>query len=676
MNVRSRTVPPVVIAWAATSVVCVTALAAAGGGLPGVAQADALVYHRYAQMMRAGHFYAFNPGDAPTTGCTSHLWLWLTSLPAMAFPQYRVLALFQSIAGLLLFAATVFFSHDLAKRIAPSTAPFAALLVACSGQTALTSFSQVDMALYIPVVLGFACATAAGSKRWMLALAAMLPWVRPEGVVFPVLLAIVLLCSGAKGSQPRARALVAAACSVASTALVFAFNRAVTGRWQFDSIAGAKPNAGLPVSGVAAKTTEGILVTWETALTGAGGGMVLLLPPLVGTFVILVFFARRDHKPDTRSLVLWLGLSVAATIAIGSVGGYIGQMHFRLLAWAVPVLLIFFAAGLEAFRAAFPGVPRWIVQTPFVLWQIGTVLFYGHHLYERSLSVESRLSFVYEASQELAPGSRVGMKGAAGFIVAGEDLSATNVAGYTSGEFSLDGCTSCIAEVLKHQREARFDAWLIYDPDTRLTITTRTSGDVLARQRPWFGGGAAFTLMETDWAKLDAATGPVTRSANRSVEGKELVARLDVGYPDDEKKLSYQVEQAASDISIRPFVMSGFLEGVEMLEAGITVTGRERFVVPADPAKPLTVVVRAAVTAPVRIHAGGGEWSGSVLDFPATTIAISIDGNPAGSVELTADGHDHFAERAFTVPEELLNSSPAVFEVTGNHHSLAWWFYQ
>ncbi len=677
---RRLAVPPVaVFATMATCAVCLAALFAAGeGGMPGVAQPDALVYHRYALSMREGAFYAFNPGDAATTGCTSHVWLWLSAVAALPFGSFRAVVLAQTLFGAVLFAATVGLGWTLARRVAPQGAVLGAALIALSGQTAFTAFSQVDMALYVPAALGFACAAAFASRRWMPILAAALPWVRPEGALLPVLLAIVFLAPGAGKSALRKPAALSAIVAVASLLLVFAFNRLVTGRWQFDSIAGAKATDGLPLPGTVETMVSGLLSTWETGLLGIStGGLFLLLPPVVGVLGAMAFVVRRDHDVERRRLAWWLGLAALATMALGAAGGYSSQASYRLIAWTIPVLLVFFAGCVGGICAAYPNVPRLFVAAPLILWQIATVAYYGLRLHEGSVQVESRIAFVREATEALPPGARVGMKGATGFVVAANGLAATNIVSYTSADFDLDGCTSCALEVLKREPGTRFDAWLLYEPDSAMLIAARTSGDTIAVQRPDFGPANAFTLFHTDWTMLDAGLEPVGASALRALRDRTLAERLDVGYPPDERRLNYRIDQAEPDVRIQPFGMSGHVEGIEMLETGRTVTGTERFEVPVDPKKPLVVVVRAAVTAPVQVYEGRGGWSGSIdMPFESAVVSISIDGNPAGAISLSRNGTDHFTEKAFTIPVQMLTSTPARFEVSGNHHSLAWWFYQ
>ncbi len=167
---------------------------------------DAYIHLQYARALSEGRFFAYQAGDAYSSGATSPLWVALLAPAARLTSTDGLLALATWLGavalGLLLYAVT---RASVAVRAGWTVALPACAVLVGQGFVLWTSFAAMET---VPFAAGcawvlclFAAWRSGPPPRRLLVLAALLPLARPDGllVLLPVLLAV--LARGLRGQR-------------------------------------------------------------------------------------------------------------------------------------------------------------------------------------------------------------------------------------------------------------------------------------------------------------------------------------------------------------------------------------------------------------------------------------------------------------------------------------------
>jgi hypothetical protein len=158
---------------------------------------DAFIYQRYARLLGAGEFFAYNPGEEMTSGATSPLWAALCAIPyALHLPRAASILF----AGALSFGCLLLLvgaAYELTKRAAHCLASVGTVvLLAVCGYVHYFALAGMETMFFGWLLMATMLAAAryeqrptGRSRTALLVWAALLPWGRPEGLIVLVLVA-------------------------------------------------------------------------------------------------------------------------------------------------------------------------------------------------------------------------------------------------------------------------------------------------------------------------------------------------------------------------------------------------------------------------------------------------------------------------------------------------------
>ena len=568
-----------------------------------------------------------------------------------------------------------------ARRMAPEAAPLAVLLCALSGQTVYTALGQSDMGLFM--LLSMAALAAALYHRYvLLGLALFLAsWCRPEGMILSFVIIGAALTKIGKDSPSRRGLIAAGAAGLAAFAMVLLLNFVLTGTTTFYSVISKGLLRLYPIASVLYLAGEALGSMTRGILFGiSGGGRQFYSLPVLGGLLGLIGLLSRDWKKgETARVELWWGLSALAAIAMVSISDWVGTAFDRYIAWFFPIWLIYIAIGTRALsdRLPWPGAFP-VLAALLALYQCAGTVFFASD-YARACSITmSNVKFARRADANLPEGSRIGVEGYSGLAYYLPHHTVLNIQGFVSADFASPERPVTNLEILKHQPETRFDAWLLRAPGSARGWIAEFVGDQVAAQMPALGGSTALVLHRANWETLEGATQPQDPGALESIQDMELVDSLDVGYLQDEERVDYSFFIRVPGARFHPFAVTRKTGELTLSEVGRLIIGSETFRIRATPGKPMRIVMRTAADAEVPIHKPGLRIQ--IQDFSFTspiTLRLFVDGRLASevSVDLTTEP-DEFSEVVLDLPAEAVTSDPIEITIGGDRISFAYWFYQ
>jgi hypothetical protein len=187
-------------------------------GEPAAPLDDAFIHLQYARRLAEGHFFSFVPGEGYSSGATSPLWPVLLA-PFHALGLRGVTLLDAAWAfGTLAHAAVAVETYRLASRLAGrAAAAGAALMCLLFGAFAWFAWSGMETVPFAWALMRAARVSAEfcepaprpraecrrPTEAGLLAMAAIAPLLRPEGVIASVIVATALAVRPRKGSRAR-----------------------------------------------------------------------------------------------------------------------------------------------------------------------------------------------------------------------------------------------------------------------------------------------------------------------------------------------------------------------------------------------------------------------------------------------------------------------------------------
>jgi len=172
-------------------------LTAAGGWIPVPPQRDPLFFLQYARMIAAGEWLVYMPGDAVSTGCTSVIYPVLLAIPLMVCDTPGQMMASSFFLNAILFLGAVYLSVRNARIYFSSREGYGlAFLFLLMTQSAFlyASLGQTDVVLFALLTQGMFWAMLTGHGGWLMGLAAIAPWCRPEGAVLGVAALLTSFC--------------------------------------------------------------------------------------------------------------------------------------------------------------------------------------------------------------------------------------------------------------------------------------------------------------------------------------------------------------------------------------------------------------------------------------------------------------------------------------------------
>lgn len=655
------------------------ALVRSDGGMA-IPQPDTMLYCQAARRIVEGHPLSFSEGTLPSTGTTSHLYPFVLSVPyALGCTGDDMFRAGFALNALFYLVFLVGWGAVIVRKCGVGVSGVtAAATVALFGQSAFSAFSQTDIGFWMAISALLAAGYAKRSAWLYGSLLIVVPWVRPEGIFCLLAFALAAAVSRLRfcrlGEERASRQDFAILALAAASAIgVFVFNAVLTGQTGFSSLAHKGHLATKPLAqAVYAIAVDGMIL-FKSLVFGLPGGAprdFCFIPVLGAVFLWTAVIARNWSRDGDWRELAWLFAVGGGFLSVAQSG--MQDMNVdRYLAWALPTVLVFMAAGAGA-------ISGWLKEKLAGCWwalpcvlmvAFGAVMAIVHVFMLHMTSCESdvKRDFASRCEKVIERGASVGSWNGGGiYEMPGRRLA--QLSGVYSPEFQTRHVESGVFEILKNVPETRFDYLLVTGSSDQHGLG---QDGAFADSKQVLVGPKGCQLLRMNWGPFDAAA-TVPRAP---APGTVLTYRVDVGYDQDEMRADYSVLPAYDVRPFDPVVFSGSKDGVRMVDAGRVIVGGDRMTVPLVPGKALHVVMRTSQRQKMTGHgAVGGEWTNYAFSNPLR-IGVFVDGESAGTVSLPYS-EAGFSDVSFSVPASAIKSSHSEIAFMGDHIACCYWFFQ
>ena len=559
-------------------------------------QPDTLLYCQSAKQIALGQPFVFSPGEAPSTGCTSHLYPFLLAVPYLLGMKGATLLLGGFILNALLYLAFLYAWHHIFEELLEDDRAklCASVLLGLFGQSACCAFGQTDTGLIMAVTAGVFAAWLKNRRLLFGILLALSPWCRPEGMMLIVGFGFVFVCSFIRSfvlssARPRQAGsshkgnsslfthhsslangdFIAVCIAALSAAGVFIFNYFLTGQFQFHSVEFKGYFGNLPLAdAIWTFFSDFSAMLRQLALGQPEGSSIratISIPFLGALFSWIGVFAF-DWRKRGLQLAGWLFACLISLFSVSS-GGWQGSNFDRYIAWLLPTGITFVSQGVVRVADWTKGLVRWEAAAVLVLafQGVGAVATLG---WFGQFSTSSQLGYEVfsDINAALRGAGEIGIVNYSGGAYLFDGRRLRHLTGFYSPAFRTRDIVSNV-EVLKHESYNRFVYWLATDHKPMLGIwnaTPLTTNQV-------FQGLNKFSLWKANWTLLDIALKPV--STNAPLSGLTLADSVDVGYLKDEKRAEFAVNYRLPGLSYLAFAMDGECDGTRLVDVGRPVIG-------------------------------------------------------------------------------------------------------
>ncbi len=642
-------------------------LLSCSSGLMAVPQPDSPLYYQAARRIVEGSPFSFSEGSAVCTGTTTVLYPFLLAIPyALGFSGDAII-----LAGFLLNSLFyLIFLLGWFKAIdswcdRTEVKALSVLMIVLSGHCAFAAFSQTDIGFWL-AFSGLVAMALAQQRNWLIGiLLALASWVRPEGMILVIAFAMstMIFYLIRKDAETRLRVMVViiGAFSVCS---VFALNYLLTGNAQFSSIAGKGHLATLPFASAVIASISDLFSIVKGMFLGSASGMPreVLSLPILGA-ILLVIGIGDYHWPRNNLF----GLAVFALATLGEVlniaqSGMQGRGMDRYMVWVIPLFAMFTAHGVCFVEDRLPRqirkLPSILVVVFFVIGSVASQCYF----FQACSYVDSGRLFAKDCEEIMPKGASVGgLPCAPSYFFSQRRLA--NLSGIYSPEFAPQDVLENI-ERLRNKPELRFDYWLAC-ADLVSNIGSHGVGKLGEVLLP---GPSGMTLMKADWSVFDSALPKTT-------DGKNLVARVDVGYAADESGSDYHVITRWGYPVFDPFVQFGKLGDREIVDVGRVILGGDEMTVPLNPGRDVTVVARMWPRhSVVRSYGIASDRIDCTFSNPLR-FNVAVDGKVVDVAEISYSTNS-FSDVSFEIPGSAIKNSVSRIGFLGDHIAFGYWFYQ
>jgi len=633
-------------------------------GLPMLPLDDAYIHLQYAWQAAHGQFMQYNPGDTPTSGATSLLYMLLLAAGFSLGLGKDMMPALVVFTGTVRFALSTVTLADLARRAArllgvseDLSALATILLFGGSGWMAWCFLSGMETGLLIALVSLALWAQVTRRMALLAGACALAVLTRPEAVLLPLVLFTAETVWRDKGEPGNWRAQAGLALALGLAALPPAVNYFYTGTFS--------------ASGMQAKSLFTLVpFHWSAVISGVGAALGEIWGRLFGglssdghwhTFPLLqvaglagaLLLARR---PRTRALAVtgaaWLVLGTAATATLQTATWH----HFRYQMPFYPALVLFASLAGAALAA------RWrsrlapvVLLTALALWTSYSVRdFAQEYARDTQTAAQMQLPLALWLRDRTPPTARVAVHDIGLVRYFGErdtiDVVGLTTAGlapaYRNGPGSL-------FEALERQRP---DYYALY-PDRAPPFFGTASAPALLGEELFrvqllnysrvTSAGDTQVVTRPDWSGAALSLTPHQPSTLRQVAGLTLADSLDVADLESEAAHAYAWWNAGETAGFPTDARLTVYRQVPTLalaDGGRRLTGGERLRLQVLPATPLVLVARLHQTTPL-------------------VLAVTVNQMAAGEWRLPAVP-GQWLESAFTIDPQYLTSATADIVLT------------
>ncbi len=654
-------------------------------GVPALPLDDAYIHLQYGWQAAQGQFLQYNPGDAPTTGATSLLYMLLLAagfalgIGRAAMPGVTL------VFGGGLFVVSAALLADLARRTAAlleagqrphgerSSAPAAAgllagLLFAGSGWMAWAFFSGMETGLLIALVIATLWAFAADRPRLTTLFASLAVLARPEALILAVMLplALWLVRDERETGTGRNRLLLWALIPLGAALIVPLINLIMTGTF---SATGLQAKSWLTVVPFYPDRIVFVVIVTTLELLGKLFGGPALdgrwhafpLAQALATIGLGVLWVRGGTRARRLALVMagWVLLGTAATATLQTATWH----HHRYQMPFYPALIVPLAVALVALigeigrRRGRGGLMagRAVVSAAVVLWTLYTLGdFRAAYVLDTTTTATQQSVLADWLRANTPPDARIAVHDVGAMRYVG-DRYTVDVVGLT---------TAGMASVSRSGPGAVYEAMEHFQPDYYAVYPTMTLPYYGVQDSPALFGEELFRVTIDPWSPYASAEGtqivsrpdwsgvPLTAAPQQPgvlarLDGWTQTDRLDVADLENEAAHGYRWwNSGRPDGFVTVPRMMRYREEplLELADAGRQLTGGESFTLATPQA---------------------GEWLMLVARLHQTadmTLRVRVNGVDAGLWRLPAVPGE-WLESAFLIGADLVRGPETPIEL-------------
>lgn len=650
-------------------------------GHTAVMNTDALLYPQYARAMAEGHPYQFNIEDDPTTGSTSHFYIFLLSIfyfVGLKGPLFIDFIFWLNAVFLLLCLPLYWF---IVKKCAPQLCWPAALLLAFSGHFHHVFLGLSDMGLF--VLLLFLVWYAALYRRFVILAISifLLAITRPEGMVVVVLYGFVIfmeyLFKKEKYIPFVKEKLIVIISGIVGIGLILALNHILTGMFKFDSVLDKdhfSNNSFLAAIVFTAK--NGVLLLREIVFgLTANVRQYYFVPGIAGLLIILGLvklpWSRRMFSGDAQIETWWI-LAICANFAAISISEWQMVHNDRYIVWVFPILFIYLLRGLDFLNLN--QTSRRFLFFAIICFQLVTYPYFIYSYCGACAETTTRIRAIFKLGKILPSKTTLGVFGGSGLKYYFPDWRIVNMGGVMVPYFRKTPYLAGRVKEIQYTPELQYNIFIHDDSTTFFPDIMVSSPNLIDVPSVY---SSSIYLYGIDWRPLLNSKNVLQKEIIQRVESLDLVDRCDIGFWHDEKRCDYTSYCNYSTESL-PFFLGFDIDGTHCVDAARAVIGGDYVSLKTIPGKNHLLVVRNICKAKVSYKALDGireintnTNSVKELLFRSSTgykQIVQVSRNPAAKNVIAE-------EWLIPVPATAIEGSRTRFEIHGDHMPAFYWLF-
>lgn len=668
-------------------------LTVAGDGQMSIAESDQLLYMQYARNMAHGHPLVFSPGDAPSTGSTTYLYIFLHSLIYRLGAEGDLVYLLSYLMNATFYLGSIWMIWNIARIMIPGALGLTMSMSVLSFHLAAASLKQTDIGLFVFLALALFASLLHKKFLWSAIFATLCGLARPEGFVFAfaffccslLKLAIAFFSNKQLADARWKKWLLFSGLGFMGFASTLLINFIYTGKFQFMSVAHKGYFNAYPLSGAIQLTLIESVRLIKGVFFGLQNGhrQFYFFPVLAGLLGLIgMVFRKRDaHSPYIE---LWFGLSAIGSILLIASSQFSGISNDRYLAWMLPVWSVYIITGLLEITKHFKLQKHALIICATLLlgYQVIGLINQTFQTHGNCVSWEARKAFALEIKETVPTSETIACTAGSSISYYVPEHKIYNVWGITSPEFHHRRKGDVrelftIIDLIRHNPHLKFDYWLTNESALKAYkwLEDLIGECVLSDPDQGLIADGTMSLYKADWALLDGGYAPAL--CKEELQGLSIIDSLDVGYFQDEEDHHYNISTRLKSTRISPIYLKAELAGKDHMENGRLIFGHETFIIKeVDPGKPLFVILRTGIETQAGAHFNRQTSSiERLLLNKDLHLRIFIDGAEAEipAFQLNDSG---FSEIVMRLPPDLLSNDAPEIKVLGDHISYAYWFAQ
>lgn len=631
---------------------------------------DAYIHLQYAAQLGSGHPFEYNTGDPVSTGASSLLYAFvLAAAHAVGFTGTALLA-FAVAFGVVCCAVTAGLACRLGTTLFGRAAgAWAGVLIAVSGPFLWGAVSGMEVGLTALLVTGavsaFVRERGCARFRWTPVVAALLALVRPEGLLFAVMLcgamAWTVVVARRAGTVTTRRAVGRVAVGLAPLLVgvaQYAFYLLATGTPRANGVQSKSHLYDRPIFHLGEFVDRTVANVRGVVDHFNGLNNTDFAFPFALVFFLVGLGYLFANRPEWRTLVVAVAAGFAAVVASASTLSTALLHELRYFQPFLPLFFVFAVGGGYALTRLLPreGPRRFALHAVFLVMVLFTVVAtptWAVRLGRQAATIrDTDISVGAWISGNLPEDAIVGVKDVGAVAYFGERRVVDTIGLTTNGmaEASNNGPGSlyeALRTLPEGQRPTHFamyepwpgvpmqpfvDAGVFVSPPLRV-FPVRTPPDLNDRRIVPFNDVRVY---EADWT--------LAASGDRAPVPGQVRDYLNVGSLESERGHGYEVVSAQP--GLQPYTV--LRRHGDVIDSGRVIVGGERFTVRGlDPGKPLTVATRVLTPGENPEH---------------REVRVRVGGRDAGVWRLP-EAREEWTTARFTVPAELVTSSEVAVEL-------------